>query len=366
MKKLIDQIDVDWNLFDKKRNAEDEITVSEEQATLLYVIDAYNKHLIETDGQPVRKVREALDEFSKAIVGSEGEELEKVLFKFRQYFATHRIEEYTYVQKTFNDFKGIIWDFADQLGDDLKHERVRERELKVHLDGLREAVESDAIDALRATSREFIDTYIQYQSEKDDRRMKRMTHVKKNLTSVKKQLSEAHQTLRTDHLTGALNRKSFEEQAAKVQTMLEMAKVPACLIMLDIDHFKKVNDTFGHHVGDSVLKNCVKLLKEIFNRPEDTVARIGGEEFAVILSDMTIEHACQIAEQGMERIRAESLTQGNRDIKFTVSMGVSQLKETETIEDWMKRTDQALYTSKNTGRDRVTVASEFPANKLSA
>src|SRR5437868_4991740 len=84
------------------------------------------------------------------------------------------ILEYTYIQNTFDDFKRIIWDFAEQLSDDIQYEQVKDAEAKQSLDQLREAVDANSIDALRSKSREFIDFYIKYQSQKDDRRIKRL------------------------------------------------------------------------------------------------------------------------------------------------------------------------------------------------
>jgi diguanylate cyclase (GGDEF)-like protein len=126
--------------------------------------------------------------------------------------------------------------------------------------------------------------------------------------------------------------------------------------MLDIDFFKRVNDTYGHAMGDLVLVECVKMLKELFPRDVDSVSRIGGEEFAVILPDYKIEHAIKKAEATGLKIRSETILEKDVRINFTISMGIAQLSEDETVEQWMKRADLALYDSKKNGRDRYTVA----------
>ena len=364
MQKLLEQFDVDWGT--KSHNPTNKaVDISEDRATLLYVIDTYNKYLFEIDKQPTRKVREALDSFAKQLVNPEHAGSSDLLFKIRQFFSSYRIDEATYVNKTFDDFKRIIWDFADQLGEDLQFEQTKDAEARKSLEGLREAVESDSINDLKTRSREFINFYIDYQSNKDARRTKRMDSVKKNLNTVKKQLMEAHQTMRVDHLTNAYNRKSFEEQLAKYIRIHELSHTPVTLIMLDIDFFKKINDSYGHDIGDFVLKECVHLLKEVFNREEDFVARLGGEEFGVLLPEMNIEETRLKADEAMNRIRKEVFVHGNLDIRFTVSMGIAELKEGEVGQQLMKRADESLYEAKNSGRNKYVLSNVSPLKKVS-
>ena len=356
-KKLLDQLDMDWDKNNAKGGASKPVVeMSEERATLLFILDVYNKYLFDTEKQPVRKVRQVLDGFAKALINPPGGDSEKTLFQIRQFFSSHRIEEHSYVQTTFDDFKRIIWDFADQLSEDIHFEQVKDEEARGSFEELREAVESNSIDALKSKSREFIDFYIKHQSQRDDRRSKRMTSIRKNLNVVKKQLVEANETMRTDHLTAAYNRLSFDEQLKTHHKLHEMSGNPASLVVLDIDHFKKINDAYGHDMGDFIIKECVRLLRESFVRKEDFVARIGGEEFAIILPDYTVEDTMKFAEDAMARIRKEVYVHANMDIRFTISMGVAQITTGETPDTWFKRADMALYQSKNTGRNKITVA----------
>ena len=364
MQKLLEQFDVDWGTKSHTPTKKT-VDISEDRATLLYVIDTYNKYLFEIDKQPTRKVREALDTFSKQLVNPETSGSSDVLFKLRQFFSSYRIDESVYVNKTFDDFKRIIWDFADQLGEDLQFEQTKDAEARKTLEGLREAVESDSINDLKAKSREFINFYIDYQSTKDARKTKRMDTVKKNLSTVKKQLMEANQTMRVDHLTNAYNRKSFEEQMAKYIRIHELSRSPVSLIMLDIDFFKKINDSYGHDIGDFVLKECVHLLKEVFNRDVDFVARLGGEEFGVLLPEMTADDARKKADEAMTRIRKEVFVHGNLDIRFTVSMGIAELEDSEAAHSWLKRADESLYEAKNSGRNKYVISNMSLLKKVS-
>lgn len=353
MQKLIDQFDFDGDSGDEQSKIGQ---VSEDRATLLFLIDTYNKHLFEIDSHPVRKVREVLDNFAKELLDPKKQNSDRVLFRFRQFFSSYRIDEYTYLQKTFEEFRSIVWDFVDQLGEDINYEKNSDKEILENLEELREAVESNSIDDLKTQSRQFIDFYTEYQTKKDEHKSQRLESIKSNLSAVKKQLTEANNNMRLDHLTSAYNRKSFDEQISQLWNLHQISQTPVSLVMLDIDHFKKVNDNYGHAIGDFVIKECVKQLQDHFGRDQDFVSRVGGEEFAVILPDYNAEQAAQKSDEVRKKIQSDVLVQDGVEIRFTISLGVAQLQESESIEIWMKRADSALYESKNTGRNKVTIA----------
>lgn len=356
MKKLVDQFDMDWGSTPEGKEGKPAPVLTEDRATLMYILDIYNKHLFEIQNHSVRKVRAKLDTFAKELVQQDPEQIEKTLFRLRQFISSYRIDEYTYVQNTFDDFKRIIWDFADHLGEEAQIEDTAQGDMNQSLEQLREAVESNSIEELRAKSREFINFYLKHQSTKDERRSKRMESIKKNLTTVKKQLMEANQTMRRDHLTGAHNRRSYDEQVRRYLQLHEIDGDPMSLIILDIDFFKKINDGFGHDVGDFILKECVRLLEESFSREEDFIARLGGEEFGVILPGCNQEAAIKMAEEAMARIRKEVFVHDGKELRFTVSMGIAEVCKNEGADSWYKRADEALYESKQTGRNKYTLA----------
>jgi diguanylate cyclase (GGDEF)-like protein len=229
-------------------------------------------------------------------------------------------------------------------------------EIRQHLEELKDAVETNSIEVLKHESRKFIDCYVEKQFKKEKRASSRMKSIRKNLNVVKKQLNEATDKMRVDHLTQAFNRKSFDEQCEQQRKLCFASGQAVSLIMVDIDHFKKINDTYGHPIGDFVLKELVKTLKAVFSREGDVVARFGGEEFAILLPDYQAGHALKKAEELLVRVREEVFVQENHQIRFTVSLGVAQLAPGEEYSSWLKRADLALYHSKNTGRNRATAA----------
>lgn len=357
VEKLIEQFDFDLSGSGAETNAKHAAEIGEERATLLFIIDTINKHLIEFEGHPVRKVRETLDEFAKELLHLKDRSgLERVLFRFRQFFSAYRVDETAYVHKTFEDFRTIIWDFVDQLSEDIGEEQKEDAEIRQSLDQLKEAVESNSIEVLKNQSRKFIDRYVEKQFKKDKRRNTRMKSIRKNLNLVKKQLGEAHTTARIDHLTKAFNRKTFDEAVAQNVKLMRAAEQPLSLLLVDIDYFKKINDTYGHPIGDFVLKELVTTLKSMFTRDADVLARIGGEEFAILLPDYDGEAAMKKAEEVLARVREQVYVHDQHQIRFTVSLGCAQLVDSESAEAWLKRADLALYNSKNTGRNKATLA----------
>jgi diguanylate cyclase (GGDEF)-like protein len=158
-----------------------------------------------------------------------------------------------------------------------------------------------------------------------------------------------------DQLTRAYNRRKFDERLDMEITRSKRTKIPFSLLMIDIDYFKKVNDEFGHLLGDVVLQKLSDTVKKNI-RKEDTFARFGGEEFILILTNSNEQQAFTKAEQLRTIIRDTPFEKVNN---ITVSIGVSQYKENMGFQDILKYSDDALYHAKEEGRDRVCVHSNI-------
>jgi len=169
--------------------------------------------------------------------------------------------------------------------------------------------------------------------------------------TARKEFEEAlHRLATTDPLTGLYNRRHFFELVEKEVTRTRRYSRALSFLMIDIDHFKSINDRFGHEAGDEALKRMSEMLRQVV-REHDIVARFGGEEFAVALPETGLQAAVEVAE------RVRLATAGwSGPAAFTVSIGVTQmLPVEEMLDDALRRADKALYRAKNTGRDRVEV-----------
>jgi len=155
-----------------------------------------------------------------------------------------------------------------------------------------------------------------------------------------------------DSLTGLFNKRHFDEVFGKEVARADQTQQPLSLIVLDIDHFKKINDNFGHPVGDAVLKHVATVVKGQI-RQGDTLCRVGGEEFALILPLTPLPLATQAAELIRAAVEANACDAAGRSIPATLSLGVAQLAPGEVPEGLYQRSDERLYAAKHSGRNRV-------------
>ena len=159
----------------------------------------------------------------------------------------------------------------------------------------------------------------------------------------------------TDELTGLFNRRSFDNAFEKEFLRAARYNNKLTLVMFDIDHFKNINDTYGHQCGDYVLQQVSNAALQTF-RKTDTVFRFGGEEFVVILTETDIQQSIIPLERFRKTIETLGLTYQNQEIKVTVSVGACQYQdEFRTKEDLLQETDTALYEAKNSGRNKCVL-----------
>ncbi|TPJ79944.1 GGDEF domain-containing protein [Mesorhizobium sp. B2-6-2] len=169
-------------------------------------------------------------------------------------------------------------------------------------------------------------------------------------------LSARSQTLEqaalTDSLTGMQNRRYFDDALREYLHEFRRIDRPVGLMILDLDHFKQVNDTHGHDVGDEVLRAVATCLRGM-TRYHDVVARLGGEEFAVVTPNMDVELLARFAERIRKAVANMSIMSGNVRLKVTTSVGLAVWDHKESAEDFYRRADRQLYEAKKQGRNRV-------------
>lgn len=160
---------------------------------------------------------------------------------------------------------------------------------------------------------------------------------------------------RVDSLTGLYNRRFLTQRLDEELERSRRHGNPLCLIILDVDHFKKINDTRGHLCGDLVLRTLSQALRDIF-RKSDIPGRFGGEEFICILPETTLEQAGLLAERCRTQIAGIPLSYQELPLSITVSMGVAEMVPGDTFDSLIKRADDAMYQAKRTGRNRCVCA----------
>ena len=178
----------------------------------------------------------------------------------------------------------------------------------------------------------------------------------REIDQLKNKMQQYRAEALMDPLTRIGNRRGFEKKLDQAIDSANQMATDVCLIMTDIDHFKKINDTHGHLVGDNVLRMVASTIKESI-KGKDHAARIGGEEFAIILPDTPFAGAMKLAENmrlSFERLDLKKKNTGESLGQITLSFGVAIYKRNEPADDFVQRADEALYQSKKSGRNRVT------------
>ncbi len=183
------------------------------------------------------------------------------------------------------------------------------------------------------------------------------------LSEVNYKLQKANEELidmsHRDPLTHIYNRRYFAEQSSKILAFAKRNNIPLTILILDIDKFKTINDTYGHFVGDEVIISVAHTLGKHI-RQSDIVARFGGEEFVMLLQDCDLENGKLVAEKIREDIKQSQVeTASTKLSNFTISIGVAQYhqqKDNDNLEYTSSRADEALYKSKENGRDQTTLA----------
>jgi diguanylate cyclase len=182
-----------------------------------------------------------------------------------------------------------------------------------------------------------------------------------DLKLLQQELEKSQQEAQTDALTSLFNKRGFEKRFELERIRAKQNELPFSIIMVDIDYFKRVNDTYGHLVGDSLLKSIANLLKSHL-RKNDIASRYGGEEFLILLPETELDGATAVAQKIKDTLARKEWKlkeTGESMGKVTVSMGIALYKLNEPEEALIKRADDALYLAKNNGRDRIVTQDEI-------
>lgn len=177
-----------------------------------------------------------------------------------------------------------------------------------------------------------------------------------DITERKALESKLAELAERDHLTGLLNRRAILAYLEGLHADRRHAREALCLMMCDVDHFKSINDRFGHAVGDEVLRQVAQVLRHSL-RDADRLGRIGGEEFLIVLGSTDLEGARQVAERLRQQVAALHVVSAGHTLGVTISIGLARsLRQDEDWAEIITRADEGLYAAKRTGRDRVVVA----------
>ncbi len=323
------------------------------------VLNALGRVSFDIDGEPQDAVRSTFERWAQHVlvgsaVSSEGAGggQKRDWGGLRRFVLAHRKREVGYVVKALDDLRSAVFAFTSAFSRVLGEDDKGDAAVKAQLSRLESATKTTDTTAV---TREALAT-VRVVNESIERRAERhraeLGELAQHVRKLSRELEHAKQVGATDGLTRVPNRACFDEYLSRTVALAALSSGDVYLMMVDVDHFKAKNDTFGHAGGDVALKAIADRLSRTFPRRGDLVARYGGDEFAVVLRDLRVDEARLLAERLVAGVRTTEATHAGKPIKLTVSVGLAPRRDGDAPESWIARADSALYAAKEAGRDR--------------
>jgi diguanylate cyclase len=270
----------------------------------------------------------------------------------------HRQKEKQYVTKNLQDVREVLWEFTRTMGRAVVEDQETDQQVSQHLSHLQDLTGKASFTEMKQALLSAVKGIKALVEERKQRQEQRVVQLGEKLRSVERELGSARKQMMEDPLTRLFNRGALDEHMQRLSSLSFFSGSPTCLLMVDIDHFKRINDSYGHPAGDAVLQQLADRLVSTFPRKSDFIARYGGEEFCVLLSGTGLDLAQRLGERLLEAVRKPEFVCQDLVIPVTVSIGGAELLPGESVASWVERADRALYQAKQQGRNQVVFAKD--------
>jgi diguanylate cyclase len=234
-----------------------------------------------------------------------------------------------------------------------------------HLDRIRNATDGVQVRSVSRRLETLIDATVAHTTRERESRDRQISSLSESIRGLHQELQEVRVQMAEDPLTGLYNRGSFDDRLEAELNKARLAPYNFALVMIDLDHFKAINDEHLHVGGDRVLIACAQAIQKVVLRKSDLCARYGGEEMVVILTDCSYEDGARVAEAIREEIEAIAITLETGIANPTASLGVTSYLDGDRAESVISRADRALYRAKRSGRNQVQIAGQHKRAKSS-
>src|SRR5450432_1005922 len=261
-----------------------------------------------------------------------------------------------HTRSVIGDLRQVVWVFIQNLNQTFSQSNGTDSRIREQMVRLEALAQGSSTSDLKREVLATVVTVAQVIEERKRNDHARVEDLGARVRLLGEELESARKESEVDPLTRLFNRKAFDAFLARTVELSHAFEQPACLLLVDLDRFKPINDTFGHQTGDSVLSKLADVLSRIFLRKNDLVARYGGDELAVVLRETSVRDGQMLADRLLRAVRAVRVECEGTSIGLTVSIGIAGLAEEDSGVTWLARTDRALYQAKNAGRDRVMVS----------
>ncbi|ANO51067.1 GGDEF domain-containing protein [Woeseia oceani] len=269
----------------------------------------------------------------------------------RRFYIDRRQSERDFVNSRMADYRGVVEDLVGGLREIAQRDRETEFCINRNLKSVEAAVATGLLPEIKATLNQTIRNIAESLAQQKQDYEKRISEMNQRMSSLRQDLLSVREKMSRDSLTGAFNRGAFDQAIIHCLNINFILNQPVTVILLDIDHFKTVNDTYGHAAGDEVLRSVGDALARSFIRKTDFVARYGGDEFAVILADTTAANSATLLSRFYEYVGEITVPYAPDGVRLGCSSGYTEVIPGDTVESIIKRVDSALYAAKDAGRN---------------
>jgi diguanylate cyclase (GGDEF)-like protein len=328
--------------------------------TLVGVIRDCGRFAFDLERQESRKTQVLFEQWSQHLLlglpppGRDRlPEGERNFSELRAQFTEQRKREQSEFTQSQDALRDVVWTFISSLNREVAQDRAEDTQLSKTLSNVTTTLQSANPSEVRRIAMEAVKQVQGALVARSERQEKQLASLSQRLESMGTQLEVARRESTLDGLTRLFNRKAFDEQLERTTQFATLRGAQVALLVFDVDHFKKVNDTYGHPAGDAVLKAVALTSSRLFKGKSDFVARFGGEEFVVLVNDITHDEALGFAEKLRVAIGAMQVPWEDKVLIITTSIGVASRERGESGAQWLARADAALYRAKQGGRNRV-------------
>ena len=272
----------------------------------------------------------------------------------RRFFSDRRRAEREFVTERLHNYRGVVEDLVSGLRKIGERDQTTESSVKKSLNEIEDVVSTGVLPDIRKTLAKTIASVTETFAEQKRQYEAQLNELNERMSSLRQDLVAAREEMKRDALTDAYNRGAFDAAITQSLNMHFILNQPVTLIMIDLDNFKAINDTYGHAAGDEVLRAVGECLARAFIRKSDLVARYGGDEFAVILQDTSAKNSVNLIERFMDYVKKVTIPYASSDERVSCSAGYTEIHEADSVESLIHRADKALYKAKAEGRNKAS------------
>ena len=273
----------------------------------------------------------------------------------RRFLVDRRRAEKIFVTERLHTYRDVVEDLLIGLRQMGERDQTTETHIIDSLARLDDAIGTGKLPDIKAALAETIQNVTATFVEQKEAYKAQVQELNSRMSNLRQDLVDAREEMQRDALTDAYNRGGFDQAIETSFNLHVVLGQPVTLIMIDLDHFKEINDSYGHATGDKVLQAVSHTLERTFIRRGDFVARYGGDEFAVVLNDTTAENSKSLVERFLRQANALEIPDVDLKLPVSCSAGFTEMRAGDSVESLIDRADSALYQAKAAGRNAASM-----------